>query len=138
KLSNNCNDRCYPQLAIKGTARKRACQIIRPIACRPLIIQRNGPAIGTELGRPDDIHRKDINGVPAGTQHRREKSQDLIGRLGRITVVSDMDTVILRIKLAHESCVDAIGVLLKVVNIDGLYSAASTVDGTATVLHTRY
>src|SRR3989442_6084164 len=107
-------------MAIVGTALKRAWQIIRPIAGRPLIIQGNGPAIRTELSRPDDIHRKYINGATTGTQHGREDSQLLIGTIGIIAVVGDVDTVILRIKLAHKSCVDAIGVLFNIVDIDGL------------------
>ena len=48
-----------------------------------------------------------------------------------------MDTIILRIKLVHQSCVDTIGVLLKEGNVDGLSSAASTVAGTATGFQER-
>src|SRR5205823_11350517 len=46
-----------------------------------------------------------------------------------IAVVGDVDTVILRIKLAHQSCVEAVGVLFNIVDVDGLPIAASTVAG---------
>src|SRR6266699_4226050 len=103
--------------------------MIRPVAGRPLIIQWNRPAIGPKLSRPDNIHRKDIDGATTRTQHGREDGQELTSVIWRIAVVGDVDTIVLRIKRLHQSRVDAIGVLFNVVDVDGLPITASSVAG---------